>query len=136
MCSRYGWAQAKPTVITITCEAPAGSLGAGGQGRAWLPVGMTWAEHWAPGSGLLAQGKCVDSRTLGSCPHLSDPRFPRLNDGIGLQELGGPCLCSRIPESISCGPAVMWTGPLWSSQPWPGFPRTWSGTCACHSSSI
>lgn len=104
MCSRYGWAQAKPTVIIITCEAPAGSLGAGGRGRAWLPVGRTWAEHWAAGSGLLAPGKCVDSGTLGSCPHLSDPRFPRLNDGIGVQDLGGPCLCPRSPREHQ-----MWT---------------------------
>lgn len=96
MCSRYGWAQAKPTVIIITCEAPAGSLGAGGPGVSTAASGE--GLGWALGSGLPAPVKRADSGALGSCPPLSDPQFPRLNKGMGLQAPGGPCLCSGSPR--------------------------------------
>lgn len=46
-CSLCGWAQAKLTIIVITCEVLAGSLGTGAGGGAQLPEGR--ALGWASG---------------------------------------------------------------------------------------
>lgn len=123
MCSRCGWAQAKSTVIVITCEALAGSLGAGAGGEAWLPEGRALgqaARLWASVQTVWPRAPALTSLTLSFLVDKMKRLAYRTSEGLAFG-LG-------IRHIMRHGPALLC--PLWSTQSLCGLTWTQRGTKA------